>query len=196
MARLIYFAICSLDGFVEDGHGGFDWAAPDEEVHRFANDVVRPVGTYLYGRRMYETMRPWDTFEAVSGAPPSAQEFAQLWRAAQKVVFSRTLESVTTGRTRLERGFDPEGLRHLKASAATDLAVGGAALAGQALRSGLVDELHLVLVPVVVGDGKPALPDGVRLDLSLVDLRRFAGGAVALRYDVVTSPSHAARTQS
>ena len=196
MARLIYFAICSLDGFIEDRRGGFDWAAPDDEVHRFANDVVRPVGTYLYGRRMYHTMRSWDSAEAVSGAPPVAQEFAQLWRAAQKVVYSRTLESVTTGRTTLAPSFDLEALRHLKASAATDLAVGGAELAGQALGWGLVDELHLVLVPVVVGGGKPALPRGVHIDLSLAELRRFHSGAVSLRYDVVTEASDAARTQS
>ena len=176
---LIYSAITSLDGYVEDERGRFDWAAPDEEVHAFVNELERPIGTYLYGRRMYETMVAWETMD---DEHPVMRDYAQVWRAAEKVVYSRTLECVSSARTRLERDFDPDAVRELKASSGTDIAIGGAALAGEAFSAGLVDECHLFLNPMVVGGGKRALPDGVRLELELLDERRFAGGVVYLRY--------------
>jgi dihydrofolate reductase len=182
MARLIYSAIASADGYVEDAAGRFDWAAPDDEVHRFVNDLERPVGTYLYGRRMYETMRYWETAHTVPGLTDSAREFAAIWQAAEKIVFSTTLASVPGARTRIERDFDPGRVRQLKSAAEHDLTVGGADLAGQAIKAGLVDELQLFLVPVVVGGGKRALPDGAHTDLELLDTQRFAGGVVYLRY--------------
>ena len=183
MAKLIYSAITSLDGYIEDEDGAFDWAAPDEEVHAFVNDLVRPIGTYLDGRRMYDTMAVWETMP-VADAPPAAQDFAAIWRAADKVVYSTTLTSVASARTRLERTFDPDAVRVRKAAAARDLAVGGPALAARAIRAGLVDECQLFVAPVVVGGGKPALPDHVRLRLALLDTRRFASGVVHLRYAV------------
>jgi dihydrofolate reductase len=182
MAKLIYSAIASADGYVEDAAGRFDWAAPDDEVLRFVNDLERPVGTYLYGRRMYETMRYWQTADTVPGQSASALEFAGIWQTAEKIVFSTTLASASSARTRIERTFDPTVVRRLKSAAEHDMTVGGADLAGQAIKAGLVDELQLILVPVVVGGGKRALPDGVRSDLELLDTRRFAGGAVYLRY--------------
>jgi dihydrofolate reductase len=182
MARLIYSAIASADGYVEDAAGGFDWAAPDEELHRFVNDLERPVGTYLYGRRMYQTMFYWETADTVPGQPPPAREFAGIWQAADKIVFSRTLQSVPGARTRIERNFDPGKIRQLKSATEHDMTVGGADLAGQAIKAGLVDELRLFLVPVIVGGGKRALPHGVRSDLELLDTQRFASGAVYLRY--------------
>ena len=182
MAKLIYSAITSLDGYIEDEDGAFDWAAPDEEVHAFVNDLVRPIGTYLDGRRMYDTMAVWETMP-VADAPPAAQDFAAIWRAADKVVYSTTLTSVASARTRLERTFDPDAVRASKAAAARDLAVGGPTLAARAIRAGLVDECQLFVAPVVVG-GKPALPDHVRLRLALLDMRRFASGVVHLRYAV------------
>lgn len=182
MAKLIYSAIASADGYVEDAAGRFDWAAPDDEVHRFVNDLARPVGTYLYGRRMYETMRYWETAHTVPGQSSAAREFAGIWQAAEKIVFSTTLASVPGARTRIERNFSPAMIRQLKSAAEHDMTVGGSDLAGQAIKAGLVDELQLFLVPIVVGGGKRALPDGVRTDLELLDTRRFAGGAVYLRY--------------
>jgi dihydrofolate reductase len=182
MGKLIYSAIASADGYVEDADGTFGWAEPDEEVLRLVNDLERPVGTYLYGRRMYETMLYWETAHTVPGQPSYVREFTGIWQAADKVVFSKTLESVSSARTRIERDFDPGTVRQLKSAAGRDLTVGGADLAGQALRAGLVDELQLFLVPVAVGGGKPALPRGVRLDLELLETRQFAGGAVFLRY--------------
>jgi dihydrofolate reductase len=182
MGKLIYSAIASADGYVEDAAGSFDWSAPDEEVHRFVMDLERPAGTYLYGRRMYETMRYWETAHTVPGQPAFALEFAGVWQAAEKIVFSTTLESVSSARTRIERDFDPSMIRRLKSASARDMTVGGADLAGQAIKAGLVDELQLFLVPVIVGGGKPALPRGARTDLELLDTRRFAGGAVYLRY--------------
>jgi dihydrofolate reductase len=182
MAKLIYSAIASADGYVEDAAGEFAWAAPDDELLSFVNDLERPVGTYLYGRRMYETMLYWETAHTLPRQPPLDREFAGIWQGADKIVFSTTLQSVASARTRLERNFDPGQIRQLKSAAEHDLAVGGADLAGQAIRAGLVDELQLFLVPVVVGGGKPALPDGVRSDLELLDTRRFASGAVYLRY--------------
>ncbi len=179
MARLIYSAIASLDGYVEDEQGNFDWAAPDEEVHAFVNDIERPAGTHLYGRRMYETMVYWETggdHTAVS------RDFAESWRAAEKVVYSRTLQTVSSERTRIEREFDATAIKRLKESLPSDITIGGAELAGQAFAEGLVDECHLFLGPVVVGGGKRALPAGVRAKLDLLDECRFRSGVVYLRY--------------
>jgi dihydrofolate reductase len=181
MAKLIYSAIASLDGYTADESGNFDWATPDEEVHTFVNDLERPVGTYLYGRRMYETMVYWETAPA-PGDPPAAQDFAAVWQAADKVVYSTTLREVSSGRTRIEREFDADAIRELKATTSRDITVGGPGLAAQALSAGLVDELQLFLTPVIVGGGTSALPDGLRLDLELLDDRRFSNGVVYLRY--------------
>ena len=182
MARLTYSAIASADGYVEDAAGSFDWGAPDEEMLSFVNDLERPVGTYLYGRRMYETMLYWETAHTVTGQPSLVREFTGIWQAAGKIVFTTTLESVSSARTRIERNFGPGMIRQLKSAAEHDMTVGGADLAGQAIKAGLVDELQLFLVPVIVGGGKRALPSGVRSDLELLDTRRFASGAVYLRY--------------
>ena len=182
MARLIYSAIMSLDGYVADADGRFEWAAPDEEVHAFVNDLERPVGTYLYGRRMYETMLYWETALTVPGQPSSVREFAGIWQAAEKIVFSKTLTRVPSAKTRLERNFDPGIVGQLKSATEHDMTVGGAGLAGQAIKAGLVDELQLFLVPVIVGGGKRALPHGVHSDLALLDTQRFGSGAVYLRY--------------
>ncbi len=182
MARLIYSAITSLDGYVADEAGKFDWAAPDEEVHRFVNDLERPVGTYLYGRRMYEVMVYWETAHTLPDQPSFARDFAEIWQAADKIVYSKTLETAASARTRIERGFDPETVRQLKASAGRDITVGGPDLAAQAIRAGLVDEFQLFVAPVVVGGGKQSLPNDVRLKLELLDERRFGSGVVYLRY--------------
>ncbi|SEK22589.1 dihydrofolate reductase family protein [Rhodococcus maanshanensis] len=181
MGALIYSSICSLDGYVADRDGNFDWAAPDEEVHGFVNDRERPIGTYLFGRRMYEVMAVWES--AVGNtAPGTADDFAELWRSADKIVYSTTLQAVSTSRTRLEREFDPAAIRALKASSPRDLSVGGPGLAACAIRAGLVDDVQLYLVPSVVGGGTPVLPQDVRLDLELVDEHRFRGGTVFLHY--------------
>jgi dihydrofolate reductase len=190
MARLIYSTIQSLDGYIEDADGDFGWAEPDEEVHQLFNDLLRPVGTYLYGRRMYETMAVWETDPALAAGPPVVADFAKIWQAADKVVYSTTLDRPVTARTRIERSFDPDAVRDLKASADRDLEIGGPQLAAEALRAGLVDEVSMVLAPVVVGGGKPALPDGVRLGLELVDQRRLASGMAYLAYRV-TDPGPA-----
>jgi dihydrofolate reductase len=182
MAKLIYTAITSLDGYVADEDGNFDWAAPDEEVHGFVNDLERPVGTYLYGRRMYEVMAPWETDPTIADQSRVMRDFAELWQAADKVVYSRTLETGSTASTRIERDFDPEAVRQLKTQAERDLTVGGPDLAAQAIRAGLVDEWHLFLTPIVVGGGTPSLPDKVRVKLELLDERRFGNGVVFLRY--------------
>jgi dihydrofolate reductase len=184
MATLRYGANVSLDGYMEDASGSIEWTAPDEEVHQLWNDLERPVGTFLYGRRLYETMRVWETPEEISDSPV-VLEYARIWQAAEKVVFSRTLDSVSTPRTRIEREFDPDMVRDLKASSDRPLTVGGAGLGAEALRAGLVDELVLVVAPVVLGGGKPVLPAGVRLSLGLLETRRFRGGQVFLRYRVV-----------
>lgn len=181
MGKLIYSAIMSLDGYVEDASGNFDWAAPDEEVHAAVNDLERTVGTYLYGRRMYEVMGEWESM-TVADQSPAMQDYAEIWRAADKVVYSTTLESVASARTRIERDFDPEAVRQMKAAAGRDLSVGGPDLAAQAMKAGLVDELHLFLTPIVVGGGTRALPDDVRLKLDLLDDRRFGSGVVHLHY--------------
>jgi dihydrofolate reductase len=182
MVKLIFSAICSLDGYIEDASGAFDWSAPDPEVHAFVNDRERSVGTYLYGRRMYETMVYWATAPTSGDHEPAVLDYAAIWQAADKIVYSTTLAEATTARTRVERTFDPEAVRRLKAEAGRDISVGGPALAAEALRAGLVDELQLFLSPVVVGGGKPALPDGVRLDLDLRAERRFGSGVVHLHY--------------
>jgi dihydrofolate reductase len=182
VARLLYSAIASLDGYVVDAQGRFDWAVPDGEVHDFINELERPVGTYLYGRRIYEVMAGWDEPDAFADQSRPVRDFAALWRAADKVVYSRTLAEVTTGRTRLEREFDPDAVRALKAGSERDLSVGGPGLAGHALRAGLVDECRLFLAPVLVGGGTPVFPQDVRVDLDLVDTRRFSGGMVHLHY--------------
>ena len=182
MAKLIYSAITSLDCYIADEDDNFDWAAPDEEVHSFVNDLERPVGTYLYGRRMYEVMAPWETAHTFADQRPVMQDFAQLWQAADKIVYSRTLETVSSARTRIEPDFDPEAVRQMKAQAGRDITVGGPDLAAQAIKAGLVDEFHLFFVPIVVGGGNQALPDHVRLKLELLDQRRFGSGVVHLRY--------------
>ena len=186
MAKLIYSAITSLDGYVADEDGNFDWAAPDEEVHAFVNDLERPVGTYLYGRRMYETMVYWETAHTLADQPPAMRDYAEIWRAAEKIVYSRTLETASSARTRIERDFDAEAVREMKASAGPDITVGGPELAARAIRAGLVDECHLFVTPVVVGGGKPSLPNNVRFRLKLLDEHRFANGVVHLHYSTTT----------
>ncbi len=182
MAKLIYSAITSLDGYVADENGNFDWAAPDEEVHRFVNDLERPIGTYLYGRRIYETMVYWETAHTLPDQPPFIQDFAGIWQAADKIVYSKALETPSSARTRIERDFDPEAVRQMKAAAERDITVGGPDLAAQAIKAGLVDEYHLFLTPIIVGGGKQSLPDNVRLELELLDERRFGNGVVHLHY--------------
>ena len=185
MARLLYMPIMSLDGYVADETGNFDWAMPDDEVFGIVNDFERPVGTYLYGRRLYQDMTGWETMDADRGLSPLMLDFARIWQAADKIVYSRSLETVSTGRTRLEREFDPGSVRQMKASADRDITVGGPVLAAEAIRAGLVDEIHLIICPVLVGGGKKALPDDLRLRLDLLDERRFGNGVVHLRYRVV-----------
>ena len=182
MAKLIYSAITSLDGYVADEEGNFGWAAPDEEVHAFVNDLERPVGTYLYGRRMYDVMAEWEAIYSLADQTPVARDFAEIWHGADKIVYSRTLEAVSSARTRIEREFDPEAVRRMKAEADRDVSVGGPHLAAEAIRAGLVDEFRVFVTPVVVGGGTPFLPDGVRLKLELLGERRFSGGVVYLYY--------------
>jgi dihydrofolate reductase len=182
MAQLIYSSIASLDGYIADEDGNFDWAAPDEELHSFVNDLERPIGTYLYGRRMYEVMRYWETADSESDESPVAKDFTQLWQAANKVVYSTTLQDVATARTRIERRFDPDAIRKLKAESTADISVGGPELAAHAIKAQLVDEWHLFLTPIVVGGGNAALPSQVRQRLELVEERRFGNGVVHLHY--------------
>ena len=182
MAKLVYSAITSLDGYIADDDGNFDWSAPDPEVLAFINDLERRVGTYLYGRRMYETMVYWETFDEAEDQPPSVRDYAGIWRAATKVVYSRTLEVVSSARTRIERVFDPGAVLRMKETAGDDISVGGSDLASQAMAAGLVDELHLFLTPVTVGGGTPALPGHFRANLELLTVDRFAGGVVHLHY--------------
>ena len=181
MGKLIYSTLTSLDGYIADQDGNFDWAEPDQEVHAFINELEGPVGTYLYGRRMYEVMVAWETLD-LADQPPHMRDYAEIWRAADKIVYSKTLETVSSTRTRIERDFDPEAVRHLKASRERDLGVGGPDLAAHAIRAGLVDEWHLFLAPVIVGGGTRSLPDDVRLNLELLDERRFGNGMAYLRY--------------
>jgi dihydrofolate reductase len=185
MANLVYSAIASLDGFIADEHGDFQWAAPDEEVHAFVNDLERPVGTYLYGRRMYEVMEVWETM-STDGEPEAMRDFAEVWRAADKVVYSTTLDAVSTARTRLERSFDPIAVEAMKEAADRPLGIGGPGIAASALRAGLVDELHLFFHPIVIGRGTHWLPEGLRVPLTLLDERRFASGVVYVGYRVGT----------
>ena len=182
MAKLIYTALTSLDGFVADKSGNFDWAEPDAEVHTFVNDLERPIGTHLYGRRMYEVLVAWESDDILVDQPPQMHDFAAIWRAADKIVYSRSLQAVSSARTRIERDFDPDAIRKLKATAERDITIGGPELAAEALRAGLVDEINLFLNPIIIGTGNPALPDDVRLSLELLDERRFANGVVYLRY--------------
>jgi dihydrofolate reductase len=183
MAKLIYYAISSVDGYIEDADGKFDWAKPDDEVHAFVNDLVRPVGTYLLGRLMYETLVYWERPPDLDAQPPVVQDFAEIWRGADKIVYSKTLRTASSARTRVEREFDPEAVRQLKETAGRDLTVGGPHLAAQAIEAGLVDECHLFLVPVVVGGGKRSLPDrNVLVKLELLDERRFRNGTMYLHY--------------
>ena len=185
MGKLIYSTLTSLDGYIADQDGNFDWAEPDQEVHAFINELERPVGTYLYGRRMYEVMVDWETID-LADQPPHMRDYAEIWRAADKIVYSKTLETVSSTRTRIERDFDPKAVRQLKASRERDLGVGGPDLAAHAIRAGLVDEWYLFLAPVIVGGGTPFLPDDVRLNLELLDERRFGNGMVYVRYRTKT----------
>ena len=184
MAHLIYSAMTSLDGYIEDKSGRFDWAEPDEEVHRFVNDLERSAGTHLYGRRMYETMMVWETEPSLAAESPFMRDYAEIWQSADKIVYSRTLEAVSTRRTRIERNFDPEAIERLKETAEQDISIGGPEIAAHAFRAGLVDEYQLYIAPIVVGGGKPSLPDDVRLELKLLEERAFGSGVVFLRYQV------------
>jgi dihydrofolate reductase len=182
MGSLIYSAITSLDGYVADEHGNFDWAEPDEEVHGFVNDLERRSGTHLYGRRMYEVMIAWEAWPNLAAEPAVIQEYAEIWRAADKIVYSSALDKVSSARTRIERDFDLGAIRRMKSEAARDISIGGPHLAAQAIRAGLVDELHQYVNPIVVGGGNRFLPDGVQVRLELLDERRFGNGVVHLHY--------------
>ena len=186
MAKLIYVSNVSLDGYIEDEHGSFDWTAPDDELFAFITDLVRPVGTYLYGRRMYDTMAPWETDPGLAAQSELMADFANVWQAADKVVYSTALDAVSTAKTRLEHNFDPASVRDMKALATSDLTVGGADLAAHALKAGLVDECHLFIRPVLVGGGKPALPSATRAELELLDDHRLSNDVVYLRYRIST----------
>jgi dihydrofolate reductase len=181
MAKLIYSALTSLDGYIADQDGTFDWAEPDAEVHTFLNDLMRTIGTYLYGRRMYDVMNAWETLD-LTDQPPHMREFAEMWRSADKIVYSKTVTSASSARTQLERDFDPEAIRRMKTTAEHDIAVAGPTLAAQAFHTGLVDECQLFIAPIIVGGGLQSLPDNVRLKLDLLDERRFGNGMVYLRY--------------
>lgn len=186
MAKLVYSMLESLDGYVADAAGKFDWAEPDETVHTFVNELERPFGTYLYGRRMYEVMVWWETLGGLDGQPPYIEDYAKIWRAASKIVYSTTLDVVSSARTRIEREFDPDAIRRMKEEAVGDISVSGPGLAAQAIRAGLVDEYQLFVAPVIVGGGTRTLPDAVRLDLELADVRRFDNGMVYLKYRSAT----------
>jgi dihydrofolate reductase len=182
MAKLIYSTLMSLDGYVADERGNFDWAVPSDEVHAFVNDLQRSIGTHLYGRRLYEVMSAWETMHTLPDQPTVVLDFAAIWQAADKIVYSRTLDTVSTARTRLERSFDHEAVRRMKSTADHDLLIGGPDLAAHAFAAGLIDDLHLFLAPIIVGGGTRALPDRVRLDLELADERRFANGMVYVHH--------------
>jgi dihydrofolate reductase len=186
MAKLIYVANVSLDGYIEDANGKFEWTAPIDEVFTFITDIVRPVGTYLYGRRLYETMAVWEADPSLAAQSELMADFANVWQAADKIVYSTTLPVVSTTDTRLERRFDPDSVRKMKASAASDLTVGGSTLAAHAFNAGLVDECQLFIYPVIVGEGKPAFPSDARIELDLLEEHRFGDGVVNLRYRIET----------
>ena len=186
MGTLIYLTNVSVDGFIEDEHGSFDWTDPDDDLFASITDLVRPVGTFLYGRRLYEAMSVWETDPSFAAQSELMADFAGVWQAADKIVYSTTLPAVSTAKTRLERTFDPVSVRDLKASATSDLVIGGAHLAGCAVEAGLVDEFHLLVRPILVGRGKPALPSDLRVKLELLDERRLSGGVVSLRYGIPT----------
>lgn len=181
MAKLIYTGITSLDGYIADREGNFDWSAPDDEVHTFINANERLIGTFLLGRRMYEVMVWWETLP-LADEPPAIREFARIWKEADKVVYSTTLDAVSSTRTRIERGFDPGAVRQLKETADRDIGIAGPDLASHAIRAGLVDEYRVYVTPMIVGGGKQFLPDDVRLGVELLEERRFASGVVYLRY--------------
>ena len=188
MAKLIYPINVSLDGYIEDERGNLDWSISDDEVFKFWLDFQRPIGTYLYGRRMYESMVYWETASAKSGDQPEAmREFAEIWRAAEKIVYSRTLQAVSSEKTRIEREFDPDAIRRLKEASEADITIGGPGLAGQAMSAGLIDECHLLVNPIVLGGGKRALPNNLRIWLELLGERRFRSGVVHLHYRVIGS---------
>ncbi|MGH2759816.1 MAG: dihydrofolate reductase family protein [Actinomycetota bacterium] len=187
MAELVYTAITSLDGYVADASDNFDWAAPDEEVHAFVNDLSRPIGTFLLGRRMYEVLVVWEDPMMLEDESSAIRDFAQIWRSADKIVFSTTLGDVSSARTRIERTFEPDAVRELKASADRDISVAGPHLAAEAIRAGLVDEISLFLNPIVVGSGNASLPDDFRAELELQDEHRFSNGVVYVRYLVVSA---------
>lgn len=184
MARLIYAALMSLDGYVADDDGDFEWAEPTEELHRFVNEMERSIGTYLYGRRMYETMVFWETAHTLADEPTVIRDYARIWQDTDKIVYSTTLDKVTSARTSIERTFDPEVVREMKATATSDISVGGPHLARQAFKAGLVDEFHLFVNPVVVGSGNAALPSDIRIDLELLNEQLFGNGVVHLHYRV------------
>jgi dihydrofolate reductase len=186
MAKLIYSVITSLDGYIEDEDGNFDWAAPDDEVHGFVNDLERSIGTYLYGRRLYETMVFWETAHTLVDQPRVVLDFAKVWQTADKIVYSSTLEKVSSARTSIERAFEPDFVRQLKQTSGRDLSVGGPELAGQAIAAGLVDEIHLIITPIVVGGGKPSFTQDHRMKLELLDEHRFRSGVVHLHYRTPT----------
>lgn len=186
MAKLIYVNNVSLDGYIEDEHGRFDWTPPDDDYLTFITDLVRPMGTYLYGRRLYESMSVWETEPALAAHSKLTADFADVWQAADKVVYSTTLDATSTAKTRLERNFDPASVRAMKASATSDLTIGGAHLAAQAFQAGLIDECHLLIHPILTGGGKPGLPSGTRLDLELLSNRRFSNGVASLHYGIRT----------
>lgn len=194
MAKLIYSVLASLDGYIEDIDGNFDWAMPDEEVHQFVNDLERGAGTHLYGRRMYETLMVWETDPTLAADSPLMRDFAEIWQAADKIVYSKTLETVSTRKTQIERNFDPETIRQLKETSEREILIGGADLATHAFRAGLIDEYQLFITPIIVGGGKPSLPDNIRLELELLEERRFGNGMVFLRYRVKNGV-HLAATQ-
>jgi dihydrofolate reductase len=184
MAKLVYTAITSLDGFTADADGDFEWGAPDTEVLTFINDLERGFGTHLYGRKMYETMVFWEPLDATRDLSPADQDFARIWRAATKVVYSKTLEGTSSARTRIERALDPGEVRRMKETSGHDISIGGPNLAGQAMAAGLVDEVHLFITPLTVGGGKPALPDNFHCAVELLGMDRFAGGVVHLHYRI------------
>jgi len=189
VADLIYSAIMSIDGYIEDEAGRFGWAEPDEEVHSYINDLVRDIGTYLYGRRMYETMHAWESVPGMDDQPLFIRDFAETWQAADKIVFSTSMESVSTSRTRIERQFIADDVRQLKAAARQDIAIGGPELASTAFKAGLIDQCWIFITPVVVGGGKPGLPRDIRLDLRLEREHQFASGTVFLQYWVAANQS-------